>query len=413
MKKKYNNKVVFLFLLFYNKSGDIMKCINEIKIKNKTVILRSDLNVTIKNGIIIDDTKIIKSLKTINYLLENNNSIIILSHIGKVKSEEDKNKHTLLPVYKRLKELLNINIYFSKSTRGEELENLIKNLKEKEIILIENTRHEDYPEKLESKCDLELSKYWASLGNVFVNDAFGTSHRCHASNYGIKKYLDSYYGLLIEEEKTKLNELINNPEKPFTVIMGGAKVEDKLKLISELLKTCDNLIVGGGIANTFMYATGYEVGNSLVSLENIDEIKELIKKYKNKIIIPIDCYVENNNEKVYRQINEILKDDIIYDVGEETINKYKEIIKNSKTIFINGTVGLYEDERFKYGTKELFNILKNSDAKTYVGGGDAVSAANKLGFNDDFYFKSTGGGATLEYIINKKMISLEENNDNN
>jgi len=390
-----------------------MKSIKETEIKNKRVILRSDLNVTIKNGSIIDDTKILKSLDTINYLLENNNSIIILSHLGKVKSEEDKIKNTLLPVYNRLKELLNVNIYFSKLTKGEELENLVNNLKEREILLVENTRHEDYPEKKESKCDLELSKYWASLGDVFINDAFGTSHRCHASNYGISKYLESYYGLLIEEEKTKLNELINHPEKPFTVIMGGAKVEDKLKLISELLESCDNLIVGGGIANTFMYANKYEIGNSLVSLDNIKEIEELNELYKDKIIIPVDVYVENNGNREYRKISEILSDDIIYDVGEETLKKYEKIINNSKTIFINGTVGLYEDARFKFGTVELFNILKSSKAKTYVGGGDAVSAANKLGFNKDFYFKSTGGGATLEYIINKKMISLEEHNDNN
>ena len=390
-----------------------MKCINESVIKNKRVILRSDLNVTIKNGNIIDDTKIIKSLNTINFLLENNNSIIILSHLGKVKSEEDKIKNTLIPVYDRLKELLNVNIYFSASTKGEELEGIVNNLKEKEIVLVENTRYEDYPEKLESKCDLELSEYWSNLGDVFVNDAFGTSHRCHASNYGISKYLDSYYGLLIEEEKNKLNELINNPEKPFTVIMGGAKVEDKLKLISELLKSCDKLIVGGGIANTFMYAKNHEVGNSLVSLENIEEVKELIRNYSDKIIVPIDFYVENNGEKKYREIKDLTKDDTIYDVGEKTLEKYKEIIDSSKTIFINGTVGFYEDERFKFGTFELFNILKLSNAKTYVGGGDAVSAANKLGYKDDFYFKSTGGGATLEYIINKKMVSLEDNNDNN
>ena len=266
----------------------------------------------------------------------------------------------------------------------------------------------DYPEKLESKCDLELSKYWASLGNIFINDAFGTSHRCHASNYGIKKYIDSAYGFLINEEKEKLDELINNPKKPFTVIMGGAKVEDKLKLISELLKNCDNLIVGGGIANTFIYANGYEIGNSLVSLENINEIKDIIKQYKDKIIVPIDFYVENNQKKIYRKLNEIEKEDTIYDVGEESIKIYKDIIDNSNTIFINGTVGLYEDERFKYGTNELLNILSKSEGKTYVGGGDAVSATNKLGYTDSFYFKSTGGGATLEYIINKSMASMEE-----
>ncbi|MBQ3020716.1 MAG: phosphoglycerate kinase [Bacilli bacterium] len=385
-----------------------MEYIENIEIKNKRVILRCDLNVTIKNNNIIDDTKIIKSVKTINYLLDKNNSIIIMSHLGKVKSEEDKTKHTLYPVYLRFKELINANIYFSKNTKGDELENIVNNLKPREILIMENTRHEDYPEKLESTSNDELSKYWASLGEFYINDAFGSSHRKHASTYGIKKYIPSAYGFLINEEVTKLNELINNPEKPFTVIMGGAKVEDKLKLIKEMLKNCDKLIVGGGIANTFLYAMGYNVGTSLVSLENIEEIKELIINYKDKIVVPIDSFVENNGEKFYRKNNAIENNDIIYDIGEESIIKYKEIIESSKTIFINGTVGLYEDDRFKNGTKKIFEILENSNTKVFVGGGDAVSATNKLGFEKSFYFKSTGGGATLEFIIDKTLKALED-----
>lgn len=385
-----------------------MKYIKDIEIKNKRVLLRCDLNVTIKDGKIIDDTKIKKSLDTINYLLENNNSIIILSHLGKIKSNIDKEKNTLYPVYLKLKELINTNIYFSQVTKGEELENLVNNLKEKEIILVENTRYEDYPEKLESTCDMTLSKYWASLADVFVNDAFGTSHRQHASNYGIKQFIPSCYGLLINEEKTKLDELINNPEKPFLVIMGGAKVEDKLKLIKELLKVCDKLIVGGGIANTFMYAKKYNIGKSLVNLENIDEIKELLTTYKEKIITPIDFYVSNNGIKEYRKLNEIQDEDIIYDIGEESLKEYETIINNTKTIFINGTIGLYEDKNYEVGTKSLLTTLKNSAAKTFVGGGDAVSATNKLGFENSFYYKSTGGGATLEYIIDKTLLALED-----
>ena len=312
-----------------------MKSIKDYNINNKKVILRCDLNVTIKDGIIIDDTKIIKSLNTINYLLDNNNSIIILSHLGKVKSDEDKKKNTLYPVYLRLKELLKTNIYFSNTTKGSELENLVNNLKEKEIVLVENTRFEDYPEKLESGCDENLSKYWASLGEIFINDAFGTSHRKHASNYGITKYIESYYGLLIDEELTKLNELINYPQKPFTVIMGGAKVDDKLKLIEELLKNCDKLIVGGGIANTFMLAIGVNIGKSLSNPDYINEIKDILNKYNEKIILPMDFYVENNNRKVYRTINELTDDDIIYDIGEESLKHYEEIIQDSNTIFIN------------------------------------------------------------------------------
>ena len=385
-----------------------MKYIKDHKINNKKVILRCDLNVSIKDGKIIDDTKIIKSLDTIKYLIDNNNSIIILSHLGKIKSESDKEKNTLYPVYLKLKELLNNTIYFSKTTRGKELEDIASNLKEKEILLIENTRFEDFPEKLESGCNLELSKYWASLGDIFVNDAFGTSHRRHASNYGIKKYLDSYYGILINEELTKLKELTVNPKKPFTVIMGGAKVDDKLALIEEMLKECDKLIVGGGIANTFLLAENYNIGSSLSNKDYIPQIKEILTNYKDKIIVPTDFYVENNGIKKYRKINEIENDDIIYDIGTISLKEYEVIIDDSNTIFLNGTVGLYENENYAYGTKELLSILKKSNKKVFIGGGDAVAATNKLGYNDSFYYKSTGGGATLEYIIEKKLIALED-----
>lgn len=385
-----------------------MKYIKDHKINNKKVILRCDLNVSIKDGKIIDDTKIIKSLDTIKYLIDNNNSIIILSHLGKIKSEADKEKNTLYPVYLKLKELINNTIYFSKTTRGKELEDIASNLKEKEILLIENTRFEDFPEKLESCCNLELSKYWASLGDVFVNDAFGTSHRRHASNYGIKKYIDSYYGILINDELTKLKELTENPKKPFTVIMGGAKVDDKLTLIEEMLKECDKLIVGGGIANTFLLAENYNIGSSLSNKDYIPQIKQILTNYKDKIVIPTDFYVENNGIKKYRKINEIENNDIIYDIGTISLKEYEVIIDDSNTIFLNGTVGLYENENYAYGTKELLSILKKSNKKVFIGGGDAVSATNKLGYGNSFYYKSTGGGATLEYIIEKKLIALED-----
>lgn len=385
-----------------------MESIRNVDVKNKTIILRCDFNVTIKDNKIIDDTKIISSLKTIELLLKNNNKLIILSHLGKVKTEEDLKKNTLYPVYLRLKELIDTKIYFSPDTRGENLENIINNANYGEIVLVENTRYEDLNGKKESSCDNELSKYWASLGNVFVNDAFGSSHRKHASTYGIKKYLKSYYGLLIDEEINKLQELINNDKHPFTVIMGGAKVEDKLELISELLKKCDNLIVGGGIANTFMYAKNFNIGKSLVSLNNIVEIKELINKYNDKIITPLDFYVENDENKKYRKLEEINNEDIIYDVGPLSLERYKGVIDNSKIIFINGTMGLYENANYKYGTEELLKELANSNGKVFVGGGDAVSATNKLGYKDAFYYKSTGGGATLEYIISKRLAALED-----
>ena len=381
-----------------------MKFIEDTNIENKKVILRCDLNVTIKDGSIVDATKIKESLKTINYLLSKNCSIIILSHLGKIKCEEDKNKNSLYIVKLELEKLLNKKIYFSKTTRGEELNELADSLKPQDILLVENTRFEDYPEKLESKCDEELAKYWASLGSVFVNDAFGTTHRRHASNYGISMYLDTYYGYLIKKELDGLAPVIN-PTRPFTVIMGGSKVEDKITIIKNLLKECDHLIVGGGIANTFLKALDYELGLSLYDEVYLSDIKELYNDNKEKIILPYTVKTLNNNKVYTKNIKEIEKEDNILDIVLE--NHYKDILNSSKTIFVNGTLGLYENEEFKDGTENLLKELANIDGKVIIGGGDALASVNKLGNKEDYYFISTGGGATLEYIKEKKLLALE------
>jgi len=381
-----------------------MKFIEDTNIENKKVILRCDLNVTIKDGSIVDATKIKESLKTINYLLSKNCSIIILSHLGKIKCEEDKNKNSLYIVKLELEKLLNKKIYFSKTTRGEELNELADSLKPQDILLVENTRFEDYPEKLESKCDEELAKYWASLGSVFVNDAFGTTHRRHASNYGISMYLDTYYGYLIKKELDGLAPVIN-PTRPFTVIMGGSKVEDKITIIKNLLKECDHLIVGGGIANTFLKALDYELGLSLYDEVYLSDIKELYNNIKEKIILPYTVKTLNNNKVYTKNIKEIEKEDNILDIVLE--NHYKDILNSSKTIFVNGTLGLYENEEFKDGTENLLKELANIDGKVIIGGGDALASVNKLGNKEDYYFISTGGGATLEYIKEKKLLALE------
>lgn len=381
-----------------------MKFIEETNIENKKVILRCDLNVTIKEGKIIDTTKINESLKTIEYLLNKNCSIIILSHLGKIKSEEDKKKNTLKLVCNELEKLLNKKIIFSSVTRGESLTKLAKGLKPKEILLIENTRYEDYPNKLESKCDDELSRYWASLGEVFVNDAFGTTHRLHASNYGISKYLDTYYGYLIKKELDGL-ELVIKPERPFTVVMGGAKVEDKIQIIKNLLKECDYLIVGGGIANTFIKALDYEIGQSLYDEKFIAEIKCIYNNVKDKIIIPSTVKVLNNENVYTKDIKDINKEDNILDIV--LTPDYIDILTKSKTVFVNGTLGLYEKEPFKEGTEELLKTLKKIEGKVIIGGGDALASVNKLANKDDYTFLSTGGGASLEYIKTKKVLALE------
>jgi phosphoglycerate kinase len=242
----------------------IMEYIENIDTKNKKVILRLDLNVTIKNGEIMDDTKIVKSVPTIKYLLNNGCNILIMSHLGKVKSLEDKMQNSLKPVKDVLEKLLEQEVVFVPNTREPELKSILDSNR---LVLLENTRFEDYPGKLESGCDEELSKYWASLGEVFINDAFGTTHRRHASNYGISKYLPSAYGFLIKQELDGLDPIVNNINRPFAVIMGGAKVDDKIALIKTLVKECDYLLVGGGIANTFLKAEGKEIGNSLYSAD--------------------------------------------------------------------------------------------------------------------------------------------------
>lgn len=384
-----------------------MKTIKEIDIKNKKVILRCDLNVPLKDGAIVNNERIVASLETIKYLLKENAKIIIMSHLGKVKNPEDKQKNSLKPVYNALKELLPEvkGIYFCSETNGIELEDMANKLQNGEILLMENTRFEDLDSKRESNNDLELAKYWASLGEIFIDDAFGMTHRNHASNGGIKKYLPTAIGFLIEKELKMLEPLIN-PEYPFTVIMGGAKVEDKSLLIRNILKRCDYLLVGGGIANTFLGAN-YNIGASLASHEYIEEAKELLSIYIDKIIMPIDVIVENNGLINIKSPENINDEDIIYDIGPKTIKLYEKYINLANTIFMNGTVGYYEDNRFETGTRSILEICEKAKAKVILGGGDAVTSAEHFNIRD-FYHLSTGGGATLDYIGSGKLKNMEE-----
>lgn len=382
-----------------------MKNIIDFTFEGKKVILRCDFNVTIKEGQILSDERIKASLKTINYLIDKKAKVILLSHLGKVKTKDDIEKNTLFPVYQKLCELLKTNVYFSSATRGTILENKISYLQDGEVLLVENTRYEDYPDKKESKCDEELSKYWASLGDIFINDAFAMTHRQHASNYGIAKYLPHAMGFLIEEEIKGL-EIVFNPDKPFCVIMGGAKVEDKLDIIKGILPKCDYLLVGGGIANSFLNIN-YNVGLSLKDDSKKEELKELLSLYKDKIILPIDYKVLNNGEVKQRKYDKIEDDDNILDIGENTLSIYKERINSSATIFLNGTMGKYEQQKeFENGTKEILQAILSSKAKTVIGGGDAISSAEYFNVKG-FTFVSTGGGATLEYLATGKLKCFE------
>lgn len=381
-----------------------MKYIEDIDVVNKRVILRLDLNVTIKDNCILDDTRIKKSIPTIKYLLSKGAHILIMSHLGKIKREEDKVNNSLRIVCKYLSNMLDKEILFIDDIKSESLNTCLDN---HDLVMMENTRFADFPDSLESNCDEELSRYWASLGDVFINDAFGTTHRRHASNYGISKYLPSAYGFLIKEEIVGLDPVINNINRPFTVIMGGAKVDDKIGLIKSLLNNADYLIVGGGIANTFLKASDFNIGSSLYSIEYIEEVKQLLNIYKDKIYMPVDVVVKNGLDIKVKDIKDIVTDDTIYDTGPSTLNLIGSIIKKSNTILINGTVGLYEDKNFRAGTEKIFQFLSLSDAIKIAGGGDALTSISELGYKDSFDFLSTGGGATLDYLANGKLKCFE------
>jgi len=376
-----------------------MKYLSEVELKNKNVILRCDFNVPVKDGIITDDSKITKSLKTIKHLLENNNRVLILSHFGRVKSEEDKKKNSLKVVYEELKKY--IDLVFIENNENVEF---YLNTSKSNCFLLENTRYTDLPEKRESKNNLELAKYWSSFGDVFVVDAFGSMHRAHSSTAGIGTYLPTYYGFLVEEELKNLEELVKPKNNEFIVIMGGAKVDDKILIIKSMLEKCDKLVLTGGILNTFLKVMGYNVGNSLVSddEEVINDIKEVLGKYQNKITYSNEFTVLNNGKVLKKKVEDIKDEDIIYDnlVNIDFINK-------DSIVFFNGTCGKYEDDNYSEGTKNLLEDLYKSSAKVYAGGGDTVSAITKFGYENKFKYLSSGGGATLEYVAYGKLKAIE------
>lgn len=377
-----------------------MKRIDETNLKNKTVIIRVDFNVPIKDGVIIDDNRIKQSLKTINYCLDNNCKIILLSHLGKVKTEEDKLKNTLKPISIRLSELLNKKVIFVPETRGKIVDETVKNMKDKDIVLLENTRFEDLNGKLESGCDDTLSSYWASLGEIFINDAFGTCHRTHASNVGISKHLPSCLGFLVLKELDNLLPIINNPEKPFTVILGGAKISDKINLVKNLIEKADYILIGGAMAYTFLKAKGVSVGKSLVDEDAISFVKSLPM---DKIILPIDHIVSLEIDGKKKKVYDIGSNEIGLDIGPETEKLFKSYLEKSKTVFWNGPMGYYENVSYQDGTRYICDVISNLDITSVVGGGDSASCVINMGYIDKFTHISTGGGASLELLSGKTL----------
>ena len=384
---------------------DNMKTIEDFDLQGKRVLIRVDFNVPIKEGKITDDNRIRESLKTINYAISNNAKVILLSHLGRVKEEADLAKNNLLPVSVRLSELLGKDVKFINVTRGPELENAINEMNNGDVILIQNTRYEDLDGKKESGNDPELGKYWASLGDIFINDAFGTSHRAHASNVGIASNLPSGIGYLVEKELNNMLPVINNPERPFTVILGGSKVSDKIGVIDNLINKCDYLLIGGGMAYTFLKAKGMEVGSSLVEDDFIDYCKEVLNK-TDKIILPVDHVVSDSLESDKSHITkEIASGEMGLDIGPETINLFKEYITKSKTIIWNGPVGVFENEMYQNGTKSICEMF-NTNQTVIIGGGDSASAVINLGYKDRVTHISTGGGASLELLEGKDLPGI-------
>jgi len=352
------------------------KLITDLDLNNKKVLMRVDFNVPIKDGKITDDNRIIQALPTIKYALEHNAKLILFSHLGKVKTEEDKATKSLKTVAEKLSELLGKNVTFIPETRGEKLEKAINNLKSGEVLMFENTRFEDLDGKKESKNDSELGKYWASLGDIFVNDAFGTAHRAHASNVGIAENIgngNSAVGFLVEKELKFIGEAVNNPKRPLIAILGGAKVSDKIGVIENLLTKADKILIGGAMMFTFLKAEGKNVGTSLV--------------------IDIDN-IPNNKMGL--------------DIGEKTVKLFDSYIKTAKTVVWNGPMGVFEMPNFAKGTIGVCESIANlTDAVTIIGGGDSAAAAISLGYADKFTHISTGGGASLEFLEGKILPGVE------
>lgn len=386
------------------------KTIRDFNLENKKVIIRVDFNVPMEDKKIVDDNRIRQSLETINYAIENKAKVILLSHLGRIKEESDKEKNSLEPIAKCLENLLEKKVLFINATRGKEVEEAISNMRIGDVILLQNTRYEDLDGKKESKNNPELGKYWASLADIYINDAFGTVHREHASNVGIASNLPSGVGFLIEKELNVMESAIKNPKRPLTIILGGAKVSDKIGVIENLAKKADYILIGGAMAYTFLKASGLEVGKSLLDIENIDFCKRMLEEYQDKIILPIDSInaleIKENVDTRECFISKIKEDEIGLDIGHGTVKLFKNYLQESKTIIWNGPVGYSELEIFSKGTKELLDILKDSDALTIIGGGDTASAAIRFGYAPYLNHISTGGGASLELLEGKKLPGI-------
>ncbi|MFW7373697.1 phosphoglycerate kinase [Vagococcus fluvialis] len=387
------------------------RTVEDLELKDKKVLVRVDFNVPLKDGVITNDNRIVAALPTIKYITEQGGSAILFSHLGRVKTEEDKAGKSLKPVAERVSELLGKPVNFVAETRGEALESAVAKLAAGDILVVENTRFEDIDGKKESGNDSELGKYWASLGDVFVNDAFGTAHRAHASNVGIASNLPSAAGYLMEKEIKFIGGAVDEPKRPFVAILGGAKVSDKIGVIENLIDKADKILIGGGMTYTFNKALGREIGKSIVELDKVDLAKSLLEKAGDKIILPVDtvCAADFDNDAPTEIHEENIPADLEgLDIGPKSIELFTKELQGAKTVVWNGPMGVFELPTFAKGTIGVCEAIANlEDATTIIGGGDSAAAAIQLGYAEKFTHISTGGGASLEYLEGKKLPGVE------
>ena len=387
--------------------------VKDVDLKGKKVLVRVDFNVPLKDGVITNDNRITAALPTIKYIIEQGGRAILFSHLGRVKEEADKAGKSLAPVAADLAAKLGQDVVFPGVTRGAELEAAINALEDGQVLLVENTRYEDVDGKKESKNDPELGKYWASLGDgIFVNDAFGTAHRAHASNVGISANVEkAVAGFLLENEIAYIQEAVETPERPFVAILGGSKVSDKIGVIENLLEKADKVLIGGGMTYTFYKAQGIEIGNSLVEEDKLDVAKALLEKANGKLILPVDSK-EANAFAGYTEVRDtegeaVSEGFLGLDIGPKSIAKFDEALTGAKTVVWNGPMGVFENPDFQAGTIGVMDaIVKQPCVKSIIGGGDSAAAAINLGRADKFSWISTGGGASMELLEGKVWPGL-------
>ena len=386
------------------------KTVRDIDLKDKKVLVRCDFNVPMdENKKITDNTRIVAAIPTIKYLLDNDCKVILCSHLGRPKGEF-KPEYSLAPVAEELSKLLGKEVIMAKDVIGEDAKQKAANLKQGQIMLLENVRFH----KEETDNSPEFAKELASMAQIYVNDAFGTAHRAHSSTAGVAAYLPAVSGFLIEKELKFLGNAINNPQRPFVAILGGAKVSDKIGVIDSLLDKVDTLMIGGGMAYTFFKAQGYEVGNSICELDKLDLAKQAMEKAKEKgvkLMLPVDTKIgkefKPDTESKTVAWTEIPEGWEGFDIGEKTIKMFVDELQTAKTVVWNGPLGLFEFDQFAIGTNEIAKALSKIDATTIIGGGDSAAAVEKAGLADKMTHISTGGGASLEFLEGKKLPGIE------